>query len=222
MANPRDRQAASRLIIMVKEPRLGSVKTRLARGIGAVAATRFYRTVTANLIRRLAPSRRWQTVLAVTPDRALASPVWPRSVMRVAQGGGDIGARMARLLASSRNGPVVLIGSDIPGVAAAHIAGAFEALKGKAAVFGPAKDGGFWLVGVRRARDIRGLFDGVRWSSPHTLADVLANLRGRTAGYAARLADVDDAAGVAEAARPGACVTLSRALRGLQDDRRGA
>lgn len=196
------------LIIMVREPRVGAVKTRLARGLGAVQAARFYRTVTANLIRRLATDRRWQTVLAVTPDRAAASPVWPRSVRRVAQGRGDLGARMARLLASHPHGPVVLIGSDIPGVSTANIARAFDALRDKAAIFGPAEDGGFWLAGVRHGRDGAGLFDGVRWSHPDTLADVLANLRGQPIGYAARLADVDDAEAFARFAQAGFCVTL--------------
>ncbi len=202
------RRCGRRLIIMVREPRLGAVKTRLARGVGAAQAARFYRTVTANLIRRLAPDRRWQTVLAVTPDGAARSPVWPRAAPRMAQGRGDLGARMARLLASHPHGPVVLIGSDIPGITAAHIAHGFNAMKNADVVFGPAEDGGFWLVGVRRARDIRGLFDGVRWSSARTLADTLANLRGRRVAFVARLTDVDDAATYTRAAQHGCYVTL--------------
>lgn len=197
------------LIIMVKEPRLGTVKTRLARGIGATQAARFQRTVTANIVRRLAPDRRWRTILAVTPDRAVESAVWPRAVPRVDQGGGDLGARMARLLALHPHGPVVLIGSDIPGITAARVARAFDALKDAAAVFGPAEDGGFWLVGIRRAREIRGLFRGVRWSSAETLADTLANLRGRRVAFAERLTDVDEAVAYARAAQHGCCVTLS-------------
>ncbi len=196
------------LIIMVKEPRLGTVKTRLARGIGAAQAARFQRTVTANLVRRLAPDRRWRTILAITPDRAVASAVWPRAVPRVAQGGGDLGARMARLLARNAQGPVVLIGSDIPGITAARVARAFDALKNADVVFGPAEDGGFWLVGLRRGRDIRGLFQGVRWSSAETLADTLANLRGRRGALAERLTDVDDATAYVHAAQHGCCVTL--------------
>jgi hypothetical protein len=174
---------------MVKEPRLGAVKTRLARDIAPAAAVRFYRCAAANLIRRLAGDPRWRTVLAIAPDRALAAACWPPQLTRIGQGAGDLGQRMERLL---RAGPVVLIGSDIPGMRGQHIAEAFALLRSHDAVFGPAEDGGFWLVGVNGRPHLRGLFDGVRWSSPHALRDTLDNLIGWRVGFAARLADVDD------------------------------
>ena len=60
-------------------------------------------------------------------------------------------------------------------------------------VFGSTGDGGFWLVGARRLPRLPPLFGAVRWSSPHALADTLANLPRRiSVGYAARLEDVDD------------------------------
>lgn len=186
----------NRLIIMVKEPYLGRVKSRLARDIGAVQATRFYRATTATILRRLARDSRWQTMLAVAPDTAVDAAAWPVHIPRLAQGRGDIGERMARALASEGHAAAraVLIGSDIPGITAAHIAAAFRCLRRNDFVFGPAEDGGFWLVGVRRPCDARALFTDVRWSSQHTLADTLAGLSGRKTGFAARLTDVDDAA----------------------------
>lgn len=180
-----------RLIIMVREPRSGAVKTRLAAEIGTVEAIRFYRSVTVALIRRLAFDRRWQTILAAAPDTARMSRSWPAGVQRVAQGDGDIGARMERLLRSQAC-PAVLIGSDIPWVEASHIAEAFMLLRRNDAVFGPAEDGGFWLVGLKPLPHLRDIFRDVRWSSPDALADTLANLAGRKVGFAARLADVDD------------------------------
>ena len=69
-AAPSRRASFPRVVVMVKEPVAGRVKTRLARGIGAVQACRFYRTATANLIARLAADPRWQLVLAVSPDIA--------------------------------------------------------------------------------------------------------------------------------------------------------
>lgn len=182
---------AGRLIIMVREPRLGAVKTRLAAEIGAAEAIRFYRSVTVALIRRLAFDRRWQTILAAAPDTARMSRSWPAGVQRVAQGDGDIGARMERLL-HSQACPAVLIGSDIPWIEASHIAEAFMLLRRNDAVFGPAEDGGFWLVGLKPLPGLRGIFRNVRWSSPDALTDTLANLAGRKVGFAARLADVDD------------------------------
>ena len=192
---------------MAKEPCLGRVKTRLGREIGAVAATGFYRCVAANLIRRLARDRRWHTVLAVAPDRALASPFWPADIDRLRQGPGDIGQRMARQLSGDRSGPAVLVGSDIPGLKASHIADAFALLRRHQAVFGPAEDGGFWLIGLNSRTRLAGLFDGVRWSSPHALADTLKNASSLRVALAARLPDVDDAASYAQAAHAGTRVT---------------
>jgi uncharacterized protein len=201
------RRLPARLIIMVKEPRLGRVKTRLALEIGAVEATRFYRTVTANLIRRLAGDPRWETVLGIAPDRAEGRGIWPRWLARVPQGRGDIGERMHRLLAHS-GGPSVLIGSDIPGVRAAHIAEAFRLLAGRDAVFGPAADGGFWLIGTKAGTALPGMFAGVEWSSPSTLTQTLRNFEDKRVGFAATLSDVDDAASLRRVGRLGACLTL--------------
>ena len=77
-----------------------------------------------------------------------------------------------------------------------HIARAFALLGGHDLVFGPARDGGFWLVGARRGRPLpRSLFDGVRWSTPTALADTLAGLpRYVTTALVDTLDDVDDAA----------------------------
>jgi glycosyltransferase A (GT-A) superfamily protein (DUF2064 family) len=89
---------------------------------------------------------------------------------------------------------VVLVGSDIPALSARHIAAAFAALGRCDLVFGPATDGGYWLVGARDGAMARGLFRTVRWSGPQALADTLANARGRRVTLLEALADVDDAA----------------------------
>jgi rSAM/selenodomain-associated transferase 1 len=206
--------AIQQLIIMVKEPRLGAVKTRLAGEIGAPAAARFYRTVSTNLIRRLSTDSRWRLVLAVAPDRAVASSAWPPPADRMPQGHGDIGERMLRLLLASGAARTILIGSDIPGVCAEHIAAAFKTLGRSDIVFGPAEDGGFWLVGIRRGRCPAGLFRDVHWSSPHTLADTLRTIRASKVALAATLSDVDDAAAYANAANAGRCVTPLRGRDG--------
>src|SRR5438270_756285 len=84
---------------------------------------------------------------------------------RFHQGGGDLGARMRRALAACPPGPVVLVGSDIPALAPAHIAEAFGLLGHCELVFGPTGDGGFWLVGARRSPRLPPLFGPVRWST---------------------------------------------------------
>ncbi|NYZ11712.1 DUF2064 domain-containing protein [Azospirillum sp. RWY-5-1] len=186
------------LIVFARQSRLGRGKTRLAAGIGRLEAWRFSRLVLAALLRRLGGDPRWTLTVAVAPDRAAAMRGWPPGAgRRVAQGGGDLGRRMARALAAPPPGPAVLVGSDIPDIRAPHIVAAFRALGRHDAVFGPAGDGGYWLVGVRRLRALpRGMFAGVRWSSPHALADSVASLPRRHAvGLVDTLDDVDDAAG---------------------------
>ncbi|MEN8195344.1 MAG: DUF2064 domain-containing protein, partial [Pseudomonadota bacterium] len=87
---------------------------------------------------------------------------------------------------------VVIVGSDIPDVAPAHIDRAFAALGGHDTVFGPAVDGGYWLVGARRRPRTPGdLFSGVRWSTPHALGDTLANLGGASHALVDTLEDID-------------------------------
>ena len=184
------------LVLFVRAPRLGVGKRRLAREVGDLAALRFERAMLVLLFRRLGRDRRWRLRLAVTPDRAVGRlRLWPRTAGIAPQGRGDIGARMRRALASCPPGPAVLIGADIPGVAPRHIADAFRLLGTHDLVFGPAGDGGFWLVGARRSPCLPRLFGAVRWSGPHALADVRRNLARRVSvGFAARLEDVDDAA----------------------------
>jgi rSAM/selenodomain-associated transferase 1 len=196
------------LIVFAKEPRLGRVKSRLAAGIGAVAATAWYRRALAHTLRRLdggtcsgpvSVRRLWRLVLAVAPDASVHRHPWPAPARArrwhvVGQGNGDIGQRMARALDSAPAGPAVLVGSDIPGLRAEHVARAFRALgAGAEVVFGPATDGGFWLVGVARRRRLA-LFRDVRWSSEHTLADAIAALPESVAvALVDTLQDVDEA-----------------------------
>ena len=187
-----------RLVVMLKEPRAGRVKTRLGAEIGMVQAAWWFRHQTASLLRRI-DDPRWQVILAVAPDCAgLASRAWPADLPRVAQGPGDLGARMARLLRHLPPGPACIIGGDIPGLGPRHVARAFAELGSHDAVFGPASDGGYWLVGLKRAAPPpRGFLQGVRWSTEHALTDSMATLPGRTIALVDTLHDIDTAADLA-------------------------
>jgi len=182
------------LVLFVRAPQLGSGKRRLARAIGDVATVRFERMMIALLLRRLAADRRWRLRIAVTPDKARRQARrWRRGVEVTSQGSGDLGIRMRRTLSASPRGPVVLVGGDIPALAARHVAAAFRLLGQHALVFGPAEDGGFWLVGARCGPRLPSLFERVRWSGPFALADTLARLPRRVSvGFVDRLEDVDD------------------------------
>jgi glycosyltransferase A (GT-A) superfamily protein (DUF2064 family) len=91
---------------------------------------------------------------------------------------------------------VIIIGADIPGLRPAHVVEGFRLLGRHNAVLGPAPDGGYWMIGLRRGgRAVpAGLFDGVRWSSPDALADTVASLAPLDVGFAATLRDIDEAA----------------------------
>jgi len=178
---------------------MGRVKTRLAREVGPVAAARFYRGNIAAVTARLSLDSRWRTVLAVTPDRAAGSRCLPAVLLRIAQGGGDLGARMQRIMDRMPPGPTIIVGTDIPGIRPAHIADAFRVLARRRAVLGPTQDGGFWLVGSSRIPRVLRFFANVRWSSPHAFTDTRSNIGDRECALAAHLADVDGAGDMAAA-----------------------
>jgi len=184
------------LIIFAKDPRLGCVKTRLGHDIGMVDAWVFYRRCLIDTTRRMAADPRWCTWLALTPDGAERPPQVPSNVALMHQGGGGLGTRMRNAMVDFPPGPTIIIGTDIPGIQRSGIAHAFHQLGNSDTVFGPATDGGYWLVGCRRRPRIPHMFDDVRWSTEHALADTLANVD--KGGFSRQilnvLEDVDDAA----------------------------
>lgn len=176
------------VIVFARAPRLGVVKRRLARGIGDRAALRFHIGTLTALLRDLKACRRFDVVLAVTPDRA-RFPLWVQT-RRIPQGHGNLGTRMTRALRRHRR--VALIGCDIPQANAADIFVAFRQLGVADAVFGPATDGGYWLValGPRRPSE---LFGASRWSTEHALSDTLRQFAHHRIGFVRQLSDVDTA-----------------------------
>jgi rSAM/selenodomain-associated transferase 1 len=181
------------VVIFARAPRYGAVKTRLARDIGAAETIRFYRNTLTRLVRRIGRDQRFETILAVTPDAAASERgLWPGGVYVTGQGQGDLGRRMMRALRRAGQRPALVTGSDIPEISAHHLADAFAALGGKPFVLGPARDGGYWLIGARHPSRLReDMLDGVRWSAPHTMQDTIERL-GEVAVLRAVLDDVDD------------------------------
>ncbi len=177
------------IIVFARAPRLGTVKRRLARDIGDRAALRFHLATLTTLLRDLLACLRFDVVLAVTPDRARFR--LPVRVQRIGQGDGDLGARMSRALRRYRR--AALMGCDIPDAGAADVRAAFHGLGTADAMFGPALDGGYWLIalGPRRPGD---LFGRSRWSTEHALADTLQQFRHHRVGFIRTLSDVDTVA----------------------------
>jgi len=178
------------VIVFARAPRLGTVKRRLAVVVGDRAALGFHRATLIDLLRRLAADRRFRTLLAMTPDPAHFAT--PQRIRRIGQGAGDLGQRMDRIFRRFQRGRVAIIGADIPDAGPADLAAAFHALGTADAAFGPAEDGGYWLVALGPRRPARP-FAAVRWSSEHALADTLRNFPGRRVALLRVLQDVDTA-----------------------------
>lgn len=182
--------------MMAKEPVLGRVKTRLARAIGAAQAVRFYRAASSAVLRRISGDPRFETIIGLTPAPAFGSRAGsiPHHLRRIDQGRGDLGTRMLQLAQCAPPGPVLVVGSDIPAITSRVLVAASKSLGRNDVVFGPADDGGFWLVGFSRRRPVpQSIFEHVRWSHADTLADVLGNCGGLRVGFVDKLSDVDSA-----------------------------
>ncbi len=188
------------LCVMAKSPRAGDVKTRLAPAIGAGGAAALARAFLEDTL-ALAARTRWAKVaVSVAGDPAPLG--LPASVEVWEQGAGDLGARMERaiLRALGLAPRVLVVGTDSPGLPARLLAEAREALAGADAVLGPAEDGGFFLLGMRRCEP--GLLGGLPWSRPDTLARTEGRLRERgwVVARTAAWFDVDEPAELARLA----------------------
>ena len=161
-----------RLVVFVKAPRPGAVKTRLAAALGAEAAAAVYRAIAAEEVRRTAPrDAEYDRVLCFDPpDAGDEIARWlPGETLRP-QEGPDLGARMARAFADAFDDGarrVAIVGTDVPACGRAEVAEAFRALDDHDLVLGPTHDGGYYLVALDRPRPP--LFTGIQWSTPSVL-----------------------------------------------------
>ncbi|MBW3569794.1 MAG: TIGR04282 family arsenosugar biosynthesis glycosyltransferase [Gemmatimonadetes bacterium] len=181
------------MLVFVRAPVAGRVKTRLAAAAGDQAALRIYRRLAEHTLAEVralaadgvavrvhyAPAEAGDAVRAWLGDGPLYLP----------QAEGDLGARMRDAFARAFEGGaerVVIVGSDLPEVSAALLRRAFDLLDAHPAVIGPARDGGYYLLGLRGMVD--GPFEAMEWSTPHVLRTTLERLA--AAGVAPALLEV--------------------------------
>jgi hypothetical protein len=167
-----------RVIIFVKAPRPGTVKTRLAKTMGAEAACGVYRRLVETVLEQLASLD--DVELRFAPDDAAAEvrPWLQPSWQARPQGEGDLGQRLQSAFADAFAAGaerVVIIGSDCPEVQATDVREAWTELKIHDLVIGPATDGGYWLIGLKQPQPK--LFDGMAWSSENVLGETLARAK---------------------------------------------
>jgi rSAM/selenodomain-associated transferase 1 len=162
----------NRLLVFVKAPRPGAVKTRLAAVLGDEAAAGLYRVLAEEEIRRTAPrSGEYERVLVFTPEDARAEvEAWLPGESLESQQGADLGERMSRAFASAFAAGarrVAIVGTDVPSCGREHVAEAFRSLDAHDVVLGPAHDGGYYLVALDRPRPA--LFQSIPWSTASVL-----------------------------------------------------
>ena len=167
------------LLIFLKEPEPGKVKTRLVPSLGERRACEVYRACVELTLDRLAAWRD-EAIVCVDPPDALGRvrgwlgsswSVWP-------QEGADLGERLAaatgRAFKESAH-RVVVIGTDSPWLQRDDIDAAFGALADADMVLGPAEDGGYYLIGL--SRSLPELFEGIEWSTASVCEQTTARAR---------------------------------------------
>jgi hypothetical protein len=186
------------VILFTRYPTPGRTKARLIPALGAEGAARLQREMTELIVTRLRPAviqGRFQLTACHAGASSRAMRRWLGSGLAYeAQAGGDLGERMTRAAQARFDqgaSKVVVIGADCPGVTPSILEQAFAALDHHPVVFGPAHDGGYYLVGL--SRPCRELFQGIAWGEATVLRDSVGRARqlGLDPALLAALADID-------------------------------
>lgn len=188
------------LIVMARWPAPGRCKRRLAQELGAARAAQIQARLTVHTLAAARDARQGhglELVLAVEGLGSLAASRWGQALgadRAVLQGRGALGLRMQRQFhRAAREGAsqVVLIGSDLPELEASDLSAAFTSLEHRQGVLGPALDGGYWLIGLRRPEPE--LLAGIAWGSEQVLEQTLAAMarRGLEPELLTRRGDLD-------------------------------
>lgn len=163
------------LLIFAKNEVSGKVKTRLAAATGAEAALRVYHELldyTAGITKKLPVDK-----FVFCPDYKAANDVWEdRFFQKEIQQGSDLGVRMLqafRFAFDEGYRQAVLIGTDCPELTGAMVQKAFEALNHADLTIGPAKDGGYYLIGMKQAQ--AAVFEKINWSTKSVLSETIAS-----------------------------------------------
>jgi len=167
---------SSCIILFVKSPERGKVKSRLASAIGEDKALDIYRAFIHDITGTLKKGNHPITIAFYPEDSEEAVVKWlGRDFEYLTQKGKDLGERMENAFAHSfsRYQRVVLIGSDIPDLTSAVMDEAFSALEKKDAVIGPASDGGYYLIGFRKDSFLPDIFHEIVWGADSVYRETL-------------------------------------------------
>jgi rSAM/selenodomain-associated transferase 1 len=183
--------------VFARAPRPGKAKTRLIPLLGSRGAAELQAALIADSIRKVNALAGRASRYLFFAGRRFRAAARPSGYRLVRQRGRDLGGRLERafLMLLGRHSAAVVIGTDSPTLAPRALRAALRELRVCAAVLGPCPDGGFYLIGLRRAEadEIPGLFRRVRWGSAFAFRDTLGNLlrRGLACSILEPCADVD-------------------------------
>jgi uncharacterized protein len=158
------------LIILVKDPAPGKVKTRLAHSLGPERAASVYRKMAEGIWRTTAGAgyRRWLVFAPAGADDRIKR--WlPGADLYVQQVEGDLGNRLSEAFRAAFEAgaeAAIAVGTDVPELSSARIEHAFGQLESYPAVLGPSPDGGYWSIGLKR--HCPEAFQEIAWSGPDT------------------------------------------------------
>jgi uncharacterized protein len=181
---------------MIKYPEPGIVKTRLAIDIGPEKAALIFRKVSERVMKQTIPvtGSYDRFVFYDPPERRQDFVSWLKTEKFIAQKGGDVGERMnnvVRYLLENGADKAVITGSDIPELNSKIIMKAFEMLDHADIVIGPARDGGYYLIGMKTT--MPELFVNIQWSTGDVFAETIRTLKhlGKSYSVLPVLSDLD-------------------------------
>ncbi len=186
---------AQQLLIFIKNPLLGTVKTRLAKDIGSIAARDAYEQMIRFTLKQAAGLEEGiKQYLYYNHFIDNGDGLAGEKIERKLQKGANLGEKMAAAIKEVSRGEtegIIIIGSDCLELNTTILEEAFEALKQFPVVIGPAKDGGYYLIGVQKP--VEELFDGIDWSTDQVLGQTLQILKEKNLEYhlLETLTDVD-------------------------------
>jgi rSAM/selenodomain-associated transferase 1 len=170
----------SLVILFVKTPVKGRVKTRLARDLEGDIVLRLYESMVLDTVGMLKNSGFPFRICVSPPDGVEEARTWlGTDYAFMPQTGDDLGERMEQAFVrvfSEGFREAVLIGSDIPGLSSGIVREAFASLSGHDAVIGPANDGGYYLIGFTRRAFCPEIFHSMPWSTPAVFGETLGRL----------------------------------------------
>lgn len=186
-----------RIVMLVRHPEPGRVKTRLAAAIGAEAACAVHDRCIRDVLAAVAASGiTWEHHVEPPEKAAAFGRAYAPTNDCLGQVAGDLGRRLDAAFRSAFDRgarEVCAIGSDSPELTAVRLLEAFELLAGHDAVVGPATDGGYYLIGFRREAYRPEVFAGIGWGGPDVCRDTMALLAaaGVRPGCLPPLGDID-------------------------------